>query len=93
MTHTTADVSLCGEINDVHGTMTSLAMACIRGHADTVVTLSQCVTLHTVNIQCGECMDSALHFTIWYKGPAWYRSVNLHRACESDREQVDLATV
>jgi hypothetical protein len=66
MTHTTADVSLCGEINTARGTMTSLAVACHRGHADTVVTLLQCVTPHTVNIQCGECMDSALHFTIWY---------------------------
>jgi hypothetical protein len=73
MTHTTADVSLCGEINTARGTMTSLAVACYRGHVDTVVTLLQCVTPHTVNIQCGKRMDSALHFTIWYKEPAWYQ--------------------
>jgi ankyrin repeat protein len=89
MTHTTADVSLCGEINTFYGTMTSLAAACYRGHADTVVTLLQCVTPHTVNIQCGLYMDSALHFTIWYTGPTWYRSETLHKAClRSNRERV-----
>jgi hypothetical protein len=89
MTHTTADVSLCGEITTARGTMTSLAAACCRGHADIVVALLQCVTPHTVNIQCGVCMDSALHLTIWYTGPTWYRSANLHHACRNgDRERV-----
>jgi hypothetical protein len=90
MTHTTADVSLCGEVDLVRGTMTSLTVACYRGHANIVVTVLQCVTPHTVNIQCGDFMDTALHFTIWYHEPAWEHSVHLHRACgQSDRERVD----
>jgi hypothetical protein len=89
MTHTTADVSLCAEINTVYGAMTSLAATCNSGYADTVVTLLQCVTPHTVNIQCGLYMDSALHFTVWYTGPTWNRGVNLHKAClHSNRKQV-----
>jgi hypothetical protein len=74
MTYTTADVSLCGEIDTSSGAMTSLAVACYRGHVDIVRSMLQCVTPHTINIQCGMCMDSALHFTIWYKEPAWYSS-------------------
>jgi hypothetical protein len=87
MTHTTADVRLCGEIKIARGTMTSLGVACYRGHADTVVTLLQCVPPHTVNILCGRCMDSALHFTIWYTGPKWDKT--FHSACaRSDKKRL-----
>jgi ankyrin repeat protein len=79
-TYTAADVSLCGELGVGIGSMTSLTAACHDGHVDIVLTLLQCVTPHTVNIQCGKCMDSALHFVIYsinYKN--WKHS--LHSAC------------
>jgi ankyrin repeat protein len=80
MTHTTADVSLCGELDNATGSMTSLTAACRNGHVDTVVTLLKCVTPHTVNIQCGKYNDSALHFDICFsKVENWIHS--LHMAC------------
>jgi hypothetical protein len=44
--------------------MTSLTAACNNCHADVVKTLLQCMTPHTVNMQCGKHSDSALHFVI-----------------------------
>jgi ankyrin repeat protein len=66
--------------------MTSLTAACYNGHADIVRTLLQCVTPHTVNIQCGRYNDSALHSVIWHGRD---RGVNrLHRACLNNNIQV-----
>jgi ankyrin repeat protein len=80
MTHTTADVSLCSKLDTAEGIMTSLTAACFYGNVDTVVTLLQCVTPHTVNIQCGRYNDSALHFVIFFSNKEnWKHS--LHNAC------------
>jgi ankyrin repeat protein len=67
MANTASSVSKLGDLGTQGGgTMTSLTAACYNGHADIVKTLLQCVTPHTVNIQCGEYNDSALHFVIWH---------------------------
>jgi ankyrin repeat protein len=62
MANTASSVSKLGDLGTGNGgTMTSLTAACYNGHADIVKTLLQCVTPHTVNIQCGKYNDSALH--------------------------------
>jgi ankyrin repeat protein len=67
MANTASSVSKLGDVGtEGGGTMTSLTAACYNGHADIVVTLLQCVTPHTVNIQCGKYNNSALHFVIWH---------------------------
>jgi hypothetical protein len=80
MMYTTADVSLCGELGVEIGLVTSLTAACRDGHANIVVSLLQCVTPYTVNLQCGTYNDSSLHFVIFYTNQAnWNHS--LHNAC------------
>lgn len=92
-TYTPADVSLLGEIfSSCEGAVTSLAAACYEGNADIVRALLQCVTPHTINIQCGGHYDTALHFVICYDEYSWIRNtdLNLHAACiKSTREQVN----
>jgi ankyrin repeat protein len=71
---------LLGELCATFGTMTSLIAACFHGYADIVKRVLQCVTPHTVNIQCGRYCDSALNFVMCYfDGNTWARS--LHGAC------------
>jgi ankyrin repeat protein len=68
--------------------MTSLTASCYSGYANIVKTLLQCVTPHTVNIQCGEYNDSALHFVIWHGRDS--RVNALHTACgDNDIETVN----
>jgi hypothetical protein len=57
ITYTTANVSSCGGLGFATGPMTSLTAACYSSHPDIVLTLLQCVTSHTVNIQCGKYND------------------------------------
>jgi ankyrin repeat protein len=91
MTYTTAEVSLCGELDTETGIMTSLTAACHEGQANIVLTLLQCVTPHTVNIQCGRYNDSALHFAIFgFSNTNWNHS--LHNAChEANIDDVSIA--
>jgi hypothetical protein len=80
MMNTSADASVRSKLAFEPGEMTSLTAACFTGHFDIVRILLQCVTPHTVNIQCGDCNDSALHFvicSIYEKN--WKHS--LHNAC------------
>jgi hypothetical protein len=83
MTHTSADVSLRGELDISTGPMMLLTAACFHGHVDTVAMLIKCVTPHTVNIQCGRHNDSALHFAICFSNVKnWKHSI--HGACTRD---------
>jgi hypothetical protein len=78
--HSTADVNMLGEISiGFSGAMTSLTAACRAGQAGIVKSLLHCVTPHAVNVQCGNRMDSALHYVIWCD-TSWWTSP-FHRAC------------
>jgi hypothetical protein len=85
MTHTASSVSKVSDLG-TGGTMTSLNAACFNGHADIVVTLLQCVTPHTVNIQCGKYNDSAFHSVIWHGRDLGEN--RLHEACRDNNIQV-----
>jgi ankyrin repeat protein len=80
MANTASSVSKVGDLGaDSGGTMTSLTAACYNCHTDIMKTLLQCVTPHTVNIQCGRYNDSALSTVIWR---SYNSRVNaLHVAC------------
>jgi hypothetical protein len=79
--YTAADVTLRGELDYAIGSMTSLTAACYKSHSDIVRTLLQCVTPHTVNIQCGRPNESALHSVMYYiKHDNWNHS--LHSVCK-----------
>jgi ankyrin repeat protein len=83
MAHTACSVSKLGDLDaDSCGKMTSLTAACYNGHADVVKTLLQCVTPHTVNIQCGRYNDSALHTVIWHGHNLGEN--RLHTACHNN---------
>jgi ankyrin repeat protein len=84
MANTASSVCKVGDLG-TGGTMTSLTAACYSGHADLVKrlkTLLQCVTPHTVNIQCGVYNDSALHSVIWRGRDT--RVNALHNACANN---------
>jgi ankyrin repeat protein len=86
MANTASSVSKLGDLDTDNGnTMTSLTAACYSGHTYVVVTLLQCVTPHTVNIQCGKYNDSALHSAIW-RGRNTGVS-RLHVACQNSNIQ------
>jgi hypothetical protein len=76
ITYTTADVSLCGELDCIRGSVTSLTAACYTRHVDIMATLVQCVTPHAVNIQCGRYRDSVFHSVIGkISEESWNRSI------------------
>jgi ankyrin repeat protein len=79
---TTADISLCGELHVAVGSMTSLTAACLDGHVNIAKTLLQCVTPHTVNIQCGRYNESALHFVVFCRINDKHWKHSLHSACD-----------
>jgi hypothetical protein len=86
MANTASSASKIGGLDKASGgTTTSLTAACYRGNADIVVTLLQCVTPHTVNIQCGKYNNSALHFVIWHSRDT--RVNALHNACRNNNNE------
>jgi ankyrin repeat protein len=87
MANTASSANKLGDLGTgIGGTMTSLTAACYNGHANVVETLLQCVTPHTVNIQCGMYNDSALHSVIWRSRDT--RVNALHNACRNNNIEV-----